>query len=268
MGVCVIYTVSLYYSNTPFSGSPMPGHPPPLGAPYMTRENPLKVTPLAYALGATVHGLDMSRPLTPGVIQQIREAWHAHLVLFFPKLNLTDEQQVELGSQFGDLAAISQKDDDSRSYLKRRGKMLVLDEVQGGVRNNKAVWHSDVSFTEQPPIGSLATLRVCPSRGGDTMWSNQYEAYETLSPAIQAMIEGLQAEHGTPLTGKAVHPVVLRHPVTGRRALFVNRLFTSRIVGFTTLESEGILDMLFAHMEQPQFSYPLAMERRRRGALG
>jgi len=219
----------------------------------MTRAKTLSVTPLAYPLGATVHGLDMTKPLAPGVIEQIRDAWHEHLVLFFPKLNLTDDQQVELGSHFGELAAISQKDDDTRSYLKRRGKMLVLDDVEGGVRNNRAVWHSDVSFTEQPPIGSLATLRICPSRGGDTMWSNQYEAYETLSPAIQAMLEGLQAEHGTPLTGKAVHPVVLRHPVTGRRALYVNRLFTSRILGFTTLESNGILKMLFAHMEQPHF---------------
>ena len=196
-------------------------------------------------------GLDLTRGITPSLAAELHDAWMQHQVLFFPQLNPTEAQHIALGSAFGDLAALSRSNDDYRK-LRTGGPnneifILKSDEARA------ETWHSDVSFTAQPPIGSLAVLRVVPPRGGETLWSNQCAAYDALSPAIKALIDGLEAEHGHAKTGSSVHPVVLRHAVTGRKALYVSRPFTQRILGLSLTESDGLLDMLINHAELEDF---------------
>jgi taurine dioxygenase len=216
----------------------------------MSQPHGIEVTPLPLALGAVVRGLDVAR-ITPDVARRLREAWHEHLVLFFPQLGLTDSQHIAFGQVFGDVTAISPARDDYRD-LKRtgpNGEIFVLDAAE----RRADAWHSDVSFTRTPPIGSILSMQVCPDKGGDTLWTNQYAAYAALSPAVKALVDGLEAVHGRANTGSSVHPVVLTHAVTGRKALYVSPGFTSRIVGISAIESDALLAMLHRHCEQPEF---------------
>lgn len=217
----------------------------------MNVTNALTVTPLPQSLGATVHGLDVRGVLSPDTVKALHDAWYRHQVLFFPQLNLTQEEHIAFGSVFGELSAVSPGKDDYRNLKKigPKGEIFVLDAAE----RRADVWHSDVSFTRVPPIGSLLSMKVCPDKGGDTMWSNQYAAYDALSPALRSLVDRLEAEHGKSTTGSSVHPVVLRHAVTGRPSLYVSRGFTARIVGLTAIESEGLLALLFRHCEQPEF---------------
>jgi len=214
----------------------------------------MTITPLPQALGARVEGLDLATGVDDDTAQRLRNAWRENLVLFFPGLGLTEEQHIALGSVFGALAATTRTADDHRSHevLGPDGEILVLDGSRPADRAN--AWHTDVTFTPSPPIGSLLSMRVCPDKGGDTLWSNQYAAYEALAPAVRAFIDGLEAVHGRPgLTDSTTHPVVTTHPDTGRRTLFVNRGWTTRIAGLSQIESNGILGMLFDHSERPEF---------------
>ncbi len=213
----------------------------------------ITVTPLPQALGATVTGLDLRDGVTADMAEQLRAAWFENLVLFFPRLHLSQDHHVALGSVFGHLAATTIADDDLRPQetLGPNGEILVLD---GSRRQDRAdTWHTDVTFTAAPPIGSLLSMQTCPDKGGDTLWSNQYAAYESLAPSMRRFVDELEAVHGRPgLTGSTTHPVVTTHPETGRRALFVNRGWTSQLVGLSQIESRGVLDLLFAHAEKAE----------------
>jgi taurine dioxygenase len=215
---------------------------------------PLTVTPLPQALGATVEGLDPHH-LDDAVVEQLLAAWHENLVLFFPGIHLDEAAHVALGSVFGRLAATSAGDDDHRGKetLGPNGEILVLDGSRP--QDRASTWHTDVTFTPQAPIGSLLAMQESPAKGGDTLWSNQYVAYEALSPAIRELVDGLEAVHGRPgLTGTTTHPVVVTHPVTGRRALYVNRGWTTQILGLSQIEGRHLLSMLCEHAERPEFS--------------
>ena len=215
----------------------------------------MTITPLPQALGALVEGLDLAAGIDDDVAQRLRHAWHENLVLFFPGLGLTMDQHVALGAVFGTLAATSQGQDDHRAHeaLGPNGEILVLDGARPADRAN--AWHTDVTFTPSPPIGSLLSMQTCPDKGGDTLWSSQYAAYDALAPSVRQFIDGLDAVHGRPgLTDSSTHPVVVTHPDTARRALFVNRGWTARIVGLSQIESNGILGMLFDHSERPEFT--------------
>ena len=214
---------------------------------------PLTVTPLPQALGAVVEGLDPTR-LDPPTVEQLRAAWSENLVLFFPAIALDDDAHVALGSVFGRLAATTTGDDDYRGKETRgdNGEILVLDGSRP--EDRASTWHTDVTFTEHAPIGALLAMQGSPDKGGDTLWSNQYAAYEALSPAIRAAVDALDAVHGRPgLTGTTVHPMVRTHPETGRRALYVNRGWTTRVVGGRPLERNHLLALLFDHPEKPEF---------------
>ena len=216
------------------------------------------VTPLPQALGAVVEGLDLAAgpdAITDDVAAQLNAAWLDNLVLFFPRLRLDVDTQIALGERFGRLAATTTGDDDFREQetFGPHGEVLVLDCARPQDRAN--AWHTDVTFTPHFPKGSLLSMQVCPDKGGDTLWSNQYAAYEGLSPSVRAFVDGLEAEHGRPgLTGLTVHPMVVTHPDTGRRALFVNRGWTTRIVGLTAIESRNVLTMLWEHAERPEYT--------------
>ncbi|WTW92692.1 TauD/TfdA family dioxygenase [Streptomycetaceae bacterium NBC_01309] len=210
----------------------------------------LTITRLPQTLGAVVENLP--ERIDEATAAALFEAWAEHLVLFFPQARLDDARQMALGSVFGTLHATSPglKDDHrDQTVAGPNGEILEID-----ARKDRAnMWHTDVTFAETPPVGSLLSMKVCPERGGDTLWSNQYLAYETLSRPIRDLVDGLSAEHGRPpMTGVHTHPMVTTHPVTGRKALFVNRGWTARIPGLSPIESRGLLDLLFAHAEKPE----------------
>jgi taurine dioxygenase len=211
----------------------------------------LTITRLPQSLGAVVTGLPET--FDAALAEQLNAAWMRHLVLFFPQANLDDERLIELGSLFGNLAATSPgRADDLReqTVLGPNGEILEIDADNERGANH---WHTDVTWAATPPTGALLSMRTCPERGGDTMWLNQYRAYETLSEPVRTFVDGLRGIHGRPpFTGTNVHPAVLTHPVTGRRTLFVNRGWTSGFEGMSPIESAGLLRMLCEHAERPE----------------
>ena len=228
----------------------------------------IKVTALPAALGATVEGLDADH-LDDGVSAELREAFWAHKVLFFPQVHLTDEQHVALGSLFGDLEAVSNDDTDHRDHhtVDDEGKILVLDSSNEYSRAN--FWHTDVTFARQPPLGSLLSMKESPPSGGDTMWANTQAAYEGLSDPIKAALEGVIARHGrVGLTDLTDHPAITIHPETGERILFVNRGWTSSLTGNEPLGEQVPVGAAVRSHGAARIRCEMAMERRRRCLVG
>jgi len=225
----------------------------------MTYET-IAVTKLNPILGAEIDGVDLSKPLSERQVAEIRQAWMEHVVVVFRDQTLTVEQHLDFGRLFGELhlhPASLQPD--------AHPEILVVHADENSTRVAGEDWHTDVSCEEEPPMGSLLYMsEVPPDGGGDTLFSSMYAAYETLSDPIKKMLAGMTAIHD----GKAVydrpgyredkkfpraeHPVVRTHPETGRQALFVNRVFTTEIVGLNRDESDAILQMLYRHVETPE----------------
>ena len=148
---------------------------------------------------------------------------------------------------------------------------MVIHTDKDSHRNNGSGWHSDVSADEEPPLGSILHLHEVPSQGGDTLFANMYEAYESLSEPMRTFLDGLTARHESDYTGyygdhppqrdfpRASHPVVRSHPVTGRKALYVNAGFTRRIEGLSRPESAALLGFLFEHVKESRLPMPIPM---------
>ncbi|MCD9625061.1 TauD/TfdA dioxygenase family protein [Rhabdothermincola salaria] len=202
------------------------------------------------ALGAEVHGLDL-RSIDDRGFETVRSLLLDHLVLFFPGQDLTPDEHVAFATRFGEAEIhpfIPKLDDD-------HPEIVVLRADDGYVAD---VWHTDVTFDASPPLCSVLQAHTMPRSGGDTMWSNQYLAYERLAEPMRAMLDGLTAIHSAANYGhperQAEHPVVRRHPETGRPCLFVNRQFTRRIPQLGRDESEALLAFLFDWSSQPHFT--------------
>jgi len=216
-------------------------------------------------IGAEIFGVDISKPLGNRQFQEVHDALMDHLVIFFRDQQLDVEQHKALARHFGKLHMHPA----APSVLANHPEVFVIKADEKSERITGEDWHSDVSCDPEPPMGSILYLtKVPPDGGGDTLFANMYLAYETLSEPIRKMLDGLTAIHdGEPLyrgrygiddRGKtyprAEHPVVRTHPVTRRKGLFVNRFFTTRIVGLQKNESDAILNMLFRQVETPEFS--------------
>ena len=221
----------------------------------------ISISPLPGALGAVVEGLEVSK-LDDGALAeigvQLESAWAKYLVLFFPQANLSPADQMRMARLFGNhIAATTEAGGDYRNApsLHDEGfpEILVLDTDMHMDPRQTAVWHTDVTFAENPPIGSMFVLEIAARTGGDTMWSNQIKAFQSLSAPIGEFISGLSAEHGRPpRTGTAVHPMVREHHVTGEKVLFVNRGWTNSIVGLHPLESTHLLETINHTAERPE----------------
>ena len=229
----------------------------------MTYET-IQVEPLSPMIGAEIGGVDLSRPLGNQTFQEIHAALLRHLVIFFRDQDIDLEQQKAFGRRFGKLHI-------HPTAPSAPGHPEVL--VVKADANSKAVagnrWHTDVSCDTEPPMGSILHMRELPKCGGDTMFANMYAAYEALSEPMQAFLSGLQAWHesehvlggtlgqklrdGAKEYPRALHPVVRTHPETGRKCLYVNSGFTTRIEGLGEKESRALLDMLFDHVRTPEF---------------
>jgi taurine dioxygenase len=204
----------------------------------------------------------------------VRRALLAHQVLFFrDQLEIAPDVQIQMGRMFGELhfhPAAPQMD----SYP----EIFEIHVHKNSRIANGEFWHSDVSCDEIPPLGTILQLHILPEIGGDTLFANMYAAYETLSPPLKSMLGSLTALHGSEHVyrgrysdrgvddaGKnypqALHPVVRTHPETGRKALYVNRTFTTRINELSEHESSAMLGFLFDHSEQIDFQIRFRWER-------
>jgi taurine dioxygenase len=215
-------------------------------------------------IGAEIFAADLSKPLDDQQFQEVHDALMNHLVIFFRDQKLSAEGHKEFGRRFGKLHVHPA----APSVLADHPEIFVIKADEKSNRVAGEEWHSDVSCDAEPPMGSILYLtEVPPDGGGDTMFANMYLAYETLSGPIKQMLEGMTAIHDgehvyrgryeVDDSGKAYprseHPVVRTHPVTRKKSLFVNRTFTTRIVDLKTNESNAILEMLYRHIETPEF---------------
>ena len=223
-------------------------------------------------IGAEILGIDLSQPLRDEQVRKIHDALMDHLVIFFRDQRLGVEQHKAFGRRFGELHAHPA----APSALADHPEIFVIKADEKSERVAGEEWHSDVSCDAEPPMGSILYLTEVPQDGGgDTMFANMYLAYRTLSEPIKKLIGGLSAVHdgehfyrgryGVDDAGKtfprAEHPMVRTHPVTGKKCLFVNRIFTTRIVGLAKGESAAILEMLYRHVESPEFCVRFRWQR-------
>src|ERR1700712_896349 len=211
------------------------------------------------ALGAEIMGLDWSRPLSDGELDEIRKALLDHQVVFMRQVSLTPQDHVRLGERFGEVEV--------HTFFPNLGagheKVSVLDSESG---TTASMWHTDETFLERPPMGTLLHAQVIPSVGGDTCFASMTAGYEALSPAMKRYVEGLTAEHGLSRIAelkqragrgsraelaeaiandqRQTHPVVRVHPETGSRTLYVNPTYTRWLNGVPPDEGEEVLRML------------------------
>ncbi|MEC7761731.1 MAG: TauD/TfdA family dioxygenase [Pseudomonadota bacterium] len=230
----------------------------------------LEILPLAASLGAEIRGVDLSAPISDETFETIKDAWSTYSVLLFREQTLDHASHVAFSRRFGAL-------DDHASIPKFRDPdvpeiLRVANDVVGGRKQTVGQqWHSDLSITQQPAKASLLRSETLPPKGGDTLFASSYQAYEDLSPTMRNFLEGLTAIHDiaqskqnqgrTDLdearkrTPPIVHPVVRTHSVTGKKAIYVNEMSTSRIVELAPDESEAVLQFLFAHTTQHKYTY-------------
>jgi taurine dioxygenase len=231
----------------------------------------IDIHPLSPALGAQISGVDLSRDLTGEQRNVIEQALLDHQVLFFRDQPITPQQQARFAANFGDLHIHP-----IYPNVPEQPEVLILDTAVTDVRDN-AIWHTDVTFLPTPALGAVLSAKQVPAYGGDTLWASGIAAFEALSRPMQMLLDGLTATHdftrsfplerfgntaedlarweetrrkNPPLS----HPVIRTHPVSGRKALFVNDGFTTRINELEAAESEAILKLLFAHGTRPEFT--------------
>lgn len=220
----------------------------------------LDVKPMTARIGAEIFGVDFSQPLTNRLTQEIHDALMEHQVVFFRDQQLTHERHKELGRSFGELAIHS-----GVAGLPDHPEIVAIHADE----NSKFVagenWHSDLTCNEVPPMGSILYLPVVPEAGGDTLFASMYAAYDALSEKMKTYLEGLHAVHDGEHVYRPIvndpsktfpcneHPIIRTHPVTGRKSIFVNPSYTTKIVGMGKDESDGILQMLYKHCANPNF---------------
>ena len=233
----------------------------------------LKIRPVGGSLGAAVDGVDLAQILDQSVIAELRQALLNHMVLVFPgQGHITPDQHLAFARTWGTLqefpGGLLVNDNKSLMAIVSPGEHDKNEsDDNDAVRATRTdIWHSDGSFQEQPPLGSILLARQIPEVGGDTMFSNQYLAYDALSNTMQAVIDPLRAIHSAegvwrtfnrdPATApRTSHPIARPHPETGRKALYVNAIYTKQIEGMKKEESDSLLNYLYTHSAEPNFTY-------------
>lgn len=231
---------------------------------------PLVVRRVAGAIGAEISGVDLSRDLEPDTVAALRQALLDHLVIFLRDQPIEPARFLAFARAFGTPVEYP-----FVKGLDAFPQIIEVAKLEGETTNFGGIWHSDTVYLDEPPMGSMLLAREIPPQGGDTLFANQYLAYEALSPTFRGLLDGLTAIHssakadvsktredriksgGTTEAGKdylSYHPAVRTHPETGRKALFVNVAHTVRFDGMTEAESKPILDYLFQHQIRPEFT--------------
>ena len=242
----------------------------------------IKTRPLAPDFGMEITGIDFSKPMTDEDIAFLRQAWvDSNGILLFRNQDITPDDHVRLTSYFGGVYEGGAAANPVLAHYYLDGYPQIykvsnkkIDGKPLGREDAGTYWHSDSSWSQDQPRGSILHAIELPGVGGDTMFSNMYQAYDALSQPLREMLDGLTAEHSLAAAvlrtsyakefgGKvdeaakkcSVHPVVREHPYSKRKALFVNPGFTSRIMELCPDESEALLNMLYTHSVKPEFIY-------------
>ncbi len=229
----------------------------------------LTIRPVTTALGAEIDGVDLSKPLSPGVIAELRQALLDHLVIFFRDQTLNAEQYLAFAHTMGEPMEYP-----FVSGLPEASLITPVVKEADQKVNFGGVWHSDTAYLEEPPMATMLLARETPPSGGDTMFANQQLAYDQLSDGFKKVLDGLSAVNSsvradgirtnvdrdvpadteTGMSGySAEHPVVRTHPESGRKSLYINRGHTVRFVGWTEEESLPILNHLFDYQITEEF---------------
>lgn len=229
----------------------------------------MEIVPVTVEIGAEVRGVDLRKPLAPEAVRAIRDALARHLVLFFRDQAITPEQHLAFARQMGEI-----EPEHFGRCVEGHPEVMLLDQIapkgQGADR-----WHTDNTYMECPPLGSILRAIELPRVGGDTCFASTYAAWEALSAPMRGFLSGLRAVHDVgPMLAKVIrdgnapganlaerqrrfppveHPVARTHPVTGRKALYVNSNFITHFVGLSQAESDVLLRMLFEHARSPDF---------------
>lgn len=227
--------------------------------------NSLRIDALTPTIGAEVSGVDLTEPLDDDTVEDIHQAMLRHQVLFFRDQALDLDTLSTFGLRFG-APHTHPSHPDEPGY---RGIMKLHTDAQSKTYGGRK-WHSDVTCDVAPPMASILHLHQVPETGGDTLFGNMVAAYEALSPTLQAMLANLTALHTSKANflgyygskdddlrdgdyPEAEHPVIRTHPETGRKALFVNEIFTSHMIGLEPELSRQLLDFLYGHIREPRF---------------
>jgi taurine dioxygenase len=228
----------------------------------------IEVRPIAGALGAVIEGVNIARALDGEAVAEIRQAFLGYLVIFFRNQILTPQQQLAFAQQFGQPMEYPQL-----KGLPECPLITPVVKLEHERMNFGGVWHSDTAYLGQPPMASMLYAVEIPPYGGDTLFANQYLAYDTLSEGLKRMLDGLVGVNTSTkaevsktredrlrdagaelkvLLGE--HPVVRTHAETGRKALYVSFAHTAQFKGFTEQESAPLLEYLFQHQVRPEFT--------------
>ncbi|MCB1740343.1 MAG: TauD/TfdA family dioxygenase [Gammaproteobacteria bacterium] len=234
----------------------------------------IEVEPLAGACGAVVHGVDLARSLDDASFEQIERAFLEHQVLFFHDQQLNELQHKAFGRRFGTLNIHPRYEP-----LAGHPEIFPIRKDPEHTRIVGETWHHDLTHLPEPPLGSVLYALEVPPVGGDTLFASQYAAYEALSDGMKRVLAGLRGVHDNRIQSPRIaatrnvqrtsklredaneaeepeceHPVVITHPGTGRKALYVNRVRTHRIAGMSEDESRPLLEFLFEHSHRPEFT--------------
>lgn len=239
----------------------------------------LLIEPYTPNIGATVHDADLAKIEEEGLRAELRKALAEFQVLFFRRQKLSPEQQIAVARVFGD-------PDKAKAFFPRHAEHRVIEVLEtkpAGHRYGTDQWHADITFSANPPTGTVLYAHVVPAAGGDTLWASGTAVYDSLPRALQLYLEGLEAIHSFEHSGwpnyfaqlengeaiyrqaradhlPVVHPVVRKHPVTGRKIVYVNPNFTDRIKGLSRQQSDALLGFLFAQFQKPEFQARLRWE--------
>ena len=223
----------------------------------------IDVKPLTPTIGAEIFGADLGGTVGNHQFEEIHRAFLEHQVIFFRDQTLTIEQHKAFAMRFGKLHVHAKP----RHPVAGHPEVLIIEADETSKHVSGDVWHTDASADAEPPAASLLYMHEVPETGGDTMFASMYAAYDALSDAMKGFLESLTAIHDSapaytgkdrsPEPGRVFprneHPVIRTHPESGRKALFVNRYFTSHIVQLKDAESRSLLEFLYRHAASPEF---------------
>ena len=234
----------------------------------------IEVCRYAPALGAEVRGISLADGVDQPAYKEIRQALLDHQVLFFKdQREIPPDVQIAFARMFGELHFHP-----AAPQMEGYPEVFEIHVHKDSQIANGEFWHSDVSCDEYPPLGTILQIHILPDIGGDTLFANMYSAYDALSAPMKRLLGGLTATHGSEhvyrgrysdrgiddqgkVYPQAVHPVVRMHPETGRKALYVNRTFTTRLNELSDTESDGLLKILFEHCERLEFQIRYRWQR-------
>ncbi|MEM7465891.1 MAG: TauD/TfdA family dioxygenase [Pseudomonadota bacterium] len=230
----------------------------------------LEITPLTPAIGAVISGIDISQGLTDEQVGEIRQAYLNHSVIFFRDQSLSPDQLVKFSARFGKISFYPfvegmPEHPEVVEVVKRKDEKV----------NFGGLWHTDTSYLERPPMGSVLYAKQVPAAGGDTLFANMYLAYDMLSDGMKALLEDKRTicsaekpdaavtrvhriaespKDADEIVTEASHPIVRTHPETGRKALYCSDAHSIRIDGLTAEESRPILQYLYSLQQRPEIS--------------